>query len=253
MTRIFRRKVSGIVLWEGSSPLDDAPITAIATLRSANRKTGNMIQVWIMRSDIHPWSAVTTGGDYSVCGKCPHRGVIVDGRNRQRSCYVNVEKAPTAVWRAYKRGDYLPYDSLSLAHFRNRRIRWGAYGDPALIPERIVRFLSFYSSGHTGYTHLWRDPRFAWAKHFVQASCDSFQDYLDASSDGWGTFNVRQLGAPLPAGQTQCPAVEENPLVTCSMCTQCAGAGSANIPYRRNSAPKHISVEVHGRGKKHYG
>ena len=47
-------KLNGVVLYEGPSVLDGAPIAVIATLKSANVKTGDMIQTWIIRSDMHP-------------------------------------------------------------------------------------------------------------------------------------------------------------------------------------------------------
>ena len=73
---------NGYVLWEGASPLDQAPIVVIATMNSSNVKTGNMIQTWILRSDINPVQAVNDGNDYSICGDCPHR----KNDQGQRSC-----------------------------------------------------------------------------------------------------------------------------------------------------------------------
>lgn len=236
-------KPPGVILWEGQSPLDSAPIVAIATLTSKNVKTGDMIQVWILCQNMHPWEAVQSGSDYSICGSCPHRGNVINGKNEQRSCYVAVEKAPSNIWKSYKAGNYVEYDSSVVKYFLDRKIRWGAYGDPALIPQTIVSFLSHMSGGHTGYTHLWRRPEYQWAQKFFQASCDNVQDYLEASSAGWGTFNVRSLGATAPAGQTQCPAVGTATLVHCESCLACSGS------YVR--PPRHISIEVHGRGAKH--
>ena len=38
----------GYVLHEGPSPFDGQPIVSIATLHSSNRKTGDMVQTWIL-------------------------------------------------------------------------------------------------------------------------------------------------------------------------------------------------------------
>ena len=48
----------GFVLHEGESPFDGRLIVSIATLHSSNRKTGDMVQVWILPKDINPLDAV---------------------------------------------------------------------------------------------------------------------------------------------------------------------------------------------------
>ena len=55
---------NGYILWEGASLIDGAPIVVIATgfaSRSTNRKTGGMVQTYILRRDIDPVSAVQSG------------------------------------------------------------------------------------------------------------------------------------------------------------------------------------------------
>ena len=67
---------NGRVVWEGESRLDGAPIVLIVTgfsQKSANRKTGRMLQSYILRRDVAPLEAVRTGLDTSVCGGCRHR------------------------------------------------------------------------------------------------------------------------------------------------------------------------------------
>lgn len=69
----------GLVLWEGPSRLDGAPIVLIATgMRrgSSNEKTGPMVQTWILRQDVAPHVAQRTGADASVCGDCPLRPIM---------------------------------------------------------------------------------------------------------------------------------------------------------------------------------
>jgi hypothetical protein len=69
----------GIVIWEGPSRLDGAPIVAIATglaRSSSNEKTGPMVQTWILRQDQAPHVAQRTGADESVCGNCPLRPLM---------------------------------------------------------------------------------------------------------------------------------------------------------------------------------
>ena len=133
---------NGAVIYRGPSQLDGAPIVAIATglaKGSTNSKTGGgLIQVWILREDVSPVHAVHSGADSSICGTCPHRGRIENGRNLDRSCYVTVFQAPLNVWKCYKRGLYAPASNLATT-FEGRGVRLGAYGDPAALPIEIWR------------------------------------------------------------------------------------------------------------------
>ena len=51
----------GYALHEGPSPFDDKPIVSIATLHSSNRKTGDMVQSWILPRDLHLFDAAKDG------------------------------------------------------------------------------------------------------------------------------------------------------------------------------------------------
>ena len=66
--------MAGFIFYRGASPIDGAPIVAVATLKSANSKTGDMVQTWILREDISPLDAIGSGEDASICGNCAHRG-----------------------------------------------------------------------------------------------------------------------------------------------------------------------------------
>ena len=229
----------GYVIDKGFSPIDGKPYVAVMTLSSSNRKTGDMAQVWILRDDINPVEAVITGGDYSICGNCLHRRQA-DGT---RSCYVNVGQAPNSVWKTYKAGGYKllwTYEELEQS-LSSKRIRWGAYGDPSIIDPKIVRLLNSYAEGHTGYTHQWRQQFASAYRGIFQASVDSFQDYLDASSDGWKCFLVvDKNGSSLaPKQAKQCPATVDGSQAQCKTCKLCDGAKSD------------IFVEAHGSGSKY--
>ena len=102
LTAISAMRAKGYVIYEGLSPIDQRPIVVIATLSTTNRKTGNMVQVWILCKDESPVDAISSGLDRTICGDCKHRRQA----NGVRTCYVNVGQAPLAVWRAYKRGVY---------------------------------------------------------------------------------------------------------------------------------------------------
>lgn len=229
-----KAKSKGFILARFESPIDGNLCVAILTTSSSNRKTGDMMQVWILREDVHPVDAIATGDDYSICGNCPHRKDQTTGK---RSCYVNVGQAPSAVWKAYKAGKYGRLSDLNPEDLKGRRIRWGSYGDPAIIPPALFAAINEHAAGHTGYTHQWREP---WAQHFkgaFMASCDGMRDYLEASAHGWKCFSVAPVGH---TGQgKQCPATVDNSQAQCVTCQLCDG-GKADI-----------WVEAHGSGARH--
>ncbi len=224
----------GYVLQRGVSPIDGKPFVVIMTMKTTNRKTGDMVQVWILRDDINPVEAIATGDDYSICGNCGHRKQP-DGT---RSCYVNVGQAPLSIWKAYKRGTYGKLSDLTADMLQGRKIRWGAYGDPALVSPILFATLNECAAGHTGYTHQWREPWAQWCKGLFQASCDGMADYLDASAHGWQTFAVIPKGSQAYSGKL-CPATAENSQAQCASCSLCDGAKAD------------IFVEAHGSGAKY--
>jgi len=135
-------KQTTYVLWEGPSELDGKPIMAVATnvgQSSSNTKTGDMIQVWYMRSDIEPHQALKTGDDVSVCGHCPLRPKLKEQRPGKRSCYVRVFQAPLSIYRSVKRKGLKPQLEQALDAIRqsNKDVRLGAYGDSASAPHHI--------------------------------------------------------------------------------------------------------------------
>jgi hypothetical protein len=87
---------------------------------------------------------------------------------RKDVCYVRTSEAPLSIWRAYKKGRYARLIDLSL--FRDRIVRFGAYGEPILIPLPIMRAIVGVSAGHTGYTHEWRAPWVQGYREFLMAS-----------------------------------------------------------------------------------
>lgn len=213
---------NGYILWEGFSPLDGKPLVLIATgfaNSSANAKTGHMIQTWILRRDVDPVTAFKGEDGYSNCGDCIHR--------LNQTCYVSWWQAPLSVYRAYLRGSYQRIPSWDL--FADRMLRIGSAGDPAMVPIDVWENALEHASGHTGYTHQWREDFALPLRGLVQASCDGIQDYFDATAHGWKTYLVKPADAPSPAGTVHCAASKERGAKTnCATCTLCDG-GSANV------------------------
>lgn len=229
---------NGMILWTGPSVLDGAPIVVIAVRRSGNRKTGNMLQTYILRADIHPVEAVRSGADASICGDCPHRGDGFKGR----TCYVTIGQGVSSVWRALRRGSYgRAADAEAVrAMGRGRMVRLGTYGDPAAVPARVWRDLVADAAGHTGYTHQWRASHAGALRDLVMASADCADDAREAHARGWRTFRVtRTASEPSVGRETVCPASEEaGRKLQCADCRACEGAGSR----RRGS----IRIAAHG-------
>jgi hypothetical protein len=206
-------------LWQGRSLIDGKPVAAIATglrTQSANRVTGPAVQVWVIRSRIHPLDAVRSGQDRSVCGDCPHRG---------STCYVQVWREVAQVYRNYHRGKYPPFEPRMLGLFRKRPVRCGAYGDPAAVPVEVWRRLRTVAGVWLAYTHQWDQP---WCdpdlRQLCMASVDSPQQRARALALGWKTFRVRTHDEPVLPGEFVCPkSPEAGRRLLCIQCGACTG------------------------------
>jgi len=218
-------KANGYLAYHGPSELDGNPIKVIVTGNyrpSANSKTGDMLQVWIMPADVKPSETVKTGQDSSVCGDCPARP------KNGGKCYVNTWQAPNRTWNA-------SYPNQA-DNPRNAPVRLGAWGDPAAIPIGVLKDILGRSPKHTGYTHQWRNnPELA---EIVMASVDNESEAIEASELGWRYFRVLHKGDTLGSGEILCPASKEaGKKVTCADCGLCAG---------NSRKAKNVAIYQHG-------
>ena len=161
-------KPNSVIIWEGKSLIDGGPIVALLsglTTKSGNDKTGDMAQVDIVRSDIHPIEAVKQGLDYSICGECPLR-MVWDSTLKKyvRVCYVNLLFAPSGKFKAYLRGSYpvmTPEEAGEILRAKGKGVRQGSYGDPFAVPidiwDRLHKSANTFT---TSYTHQWMLPNF---------------------------------------------------------------------------------------------
>lgn len=221
-----------VVIYEGPSVLNNAPIVAIITgltSPSGNVKTGPMAQLWILDGKTEPHKAVKNGADESVCGDCPARG---------KWCYVTTFQGPLSVYRTWKRGGYPEYDPSAL-FYGDVKLRLGAYGDPAAVPLPVIMEICSHVKSYTGYTHAWRycDEGF---QRFCMASVDSVEESVVAQRNGWRTFRVCAPGEDKLKGESVCPASEESgKKITCFDCGACDGR-------RRPSVKSNIVIAAHG-------
>lgn len=225
-------KPNGYIVFEGPSAIDGKPIVVIATgfaNKTSNGKTGDMVQTWILRSDIAPMEAIRSGEDASICGQCPHRPALKDDIKASGQafvpCYVKVWQAPRSIFEAYQRGIY-PHASLSdIANLASgRMVRIGSYGDPYAAPIAIWKAMASRALGWTGYTHQWRKAGVDWAK-LVMASADSVKDMIEAHKRGFRTFRVTAKPFENIKGvESICPASKEKGAKTdCATCRACMG------------------------------
>lgn len=238
-----------MIIYQGPSLIDGKPIVAIMTgldKASKNSKTGNMPQVWIIRSDMHPTEALRTGEDSSICGNCPHRPKVT-GENAlkkdSRSCYVNTMSF-NSVYKKYANDGYILADLTELAiQLNGMNVRIGAYGDPAAVPIEVWDTLLAHCKS-TGYTHQWQtcNPDYA---NYCMASCDNTVDVIKAVAKGYRTFfvqNIESFNDSVKMVDTiklaWCPASKEKGKVTtCSDCMVCSG--------NRSGMHSNVAIMIH--------
>lgn len=234
---------SGAVIWEGPSALGGAPLVVVASgmvpRGAANGKTGRVIQTWILRRDVSPIAAVSSGKDSSICGDCKLRS----GSGRRRACYVHLGMVGN-LWNCFTEGFYPKLPDLSFARaalFAGRVTRLGSYGDPAFVPDAVWEPAFDHGKGWVGYTHQWRvrpDLR-----RFVMASVDSLEEADEARDLGMRYFRVSREGEPyvIRKNEIPCPAAPEaGKRTTCEKCRLCDGSR------RWGDNRKDIVVREHG-------
>ncbi len=183
------RLPSTLVLWEGASRLDGTPIMVVASRINApskNGKTGDMVQVSIMRRDLSPIDAWKAGADGAVCpAACVHRSKARGGRG---TCYVNKARLG-ATWRAACRLADAGKVGMPVGLFTGAVVRLGMEGDPSAVPFTAWQEILIGAKRHTGYTADWRRLPRDWSAIFM-ASCASPADVTDAIAAGWRPFTA---------------------------------------------------------------
>ena len=237
------RKPTGYIIYRGPSMLDGSPIVVVAITKSDNRKTGNMVQTYILVDGVNPVDAARDGRDAAVCGDCKLRP------SQKGGCYVTLVHGPRAVQDGVARGIYPKASLVSGVTVRSlgaaRMVRLGTYGDPAAVPVEVWEHLVSQAEGRTGYSHQWRneklsiDHRARLAK-LVMASVDNPEEAAAAREAGLRYFRVRSAGEAVAKGEIICPASEEaGKRKTCETCSACSGSA-------RGSKQASVVIIVHG-------
>ncbi|MGC3025851.1 hypothetical protein ACPUER_11975 [Burkholderia sp. DN3021] len=232
---------NGYIIYRGPSLLDRRPIVVVAITKSANSKTGNMVQTYIMRDDIKPTAALKTGDDASVCGDCKHRPI------NGGACYVTVFQGPLVVWKQVQKGAYPVATPEQVgAMVAGRMVRLGSYGDPMAVPADVWQALTAQASGMTGYTHQWRNKSIDVVQRntvlsLTMASVDNASEAKQAKESNLRYFRIRTADEPVAKGEFMCPASEEAGMrKTCATCGACNGTDS------KGNAKASPVIIVHG-------
>ena len=233
------------IIYEGPSLIDGKPIVVLAQLGSDNRKTGDMMQTFILRADIDPLTANRIGEDVSICGTCPHMGkpnpTATKGQAIGHTCYVTLIHAPASKYRAYVAGRYPKisgHKSIADIGF-GQMVRLGTYGDPSAAPQYIWDSLISRATGHTSYTHGKVNP----APKTHMTSADSSAQAKAAWARGERTFRIISRVTDVMKGhEILCPASEEaGKRATCDTCKLCAGS---------SIKAKSIAIVAHGTSRR---
>lgn len=246
---------TGVVIARGKSVFTGENLIAVATgLRrpSTNKKTGPLIQVYVLSHDESPSDQARSRRDKSICGHCKHR------QGSLGTCYVDLSRGADRVWAAFHSARYAQWTCDHAVLFANAVVRLTAFGDCAALPLDVWRPFIQVVRGNggfvLGYTHSWRvcDQGF---RDFCMASVDSKAEHVEANALGYRTFRIRLKGSPLLEHEIQCPADThadvsslcgvEKGAITCFECRACSGgpdgANVSLVPHGINYRMKRLS------------
>lgn len=230
---------NAVLLWAGPSLIDGGLIGVVASClkeSSDNEKTGDMVQVIIMRLHQSPVYSHKHDLDVSICGDCPFR----KNHEGKRACYVNIVHSVSSVWRSLYLGNIKTLDEYpeAMEYLLSKSLRVGTYGDPAAFPaEVLLPILKQNKHGWTGYTHQWRKPIAKDWREYLQASVETEEDARLATQMGWNYYRVLLPNEALLKGEHMCPSDSGKHCCDCRLC---------------NGHTSNMCIEVHGAGASNY-
>jgi hypothetical protein len=235
------------IIYRGPSLLNGKPIVVVASYSERNRKTGGMVQTYILSDEQDPVTASRMGTDASICGDCPLRGIAnpakPKGQADKRACYVTLIHGPATTYRALQRGVYPDVrGDIGRANIgRGRLVRIGTYGDPAAVPAYVWADLTSKALGWTAYTHQFKLAPDALA--YAMASVESLAEARHVWAQNGRTFRIIRDVAEIDLDrEILCPKSKEaGQRATCNGCMLCAGQATRS--------PKSVAIVAHGNGK----
>ena len=233
-------------VWSGESPFNGKPISAILTniyRKSKNVKIGDMLQLWILSSELSPVKArALPEGDESVCGDCCLKPS--NAASFKESCYVarRAFQAPGQVWRHNMGLEVDMRSALDRVRQIGKPIRYGGYGDAAMIPQDVFESIlsavqeSRGKKTHTAYTHQHNSSFAGWIKDFAMASTHSLEESEEMWDRGWRTFRITD-GPNASQHEIICPAFTKG--LTCDNCCLCDGKRGCADNRKSITIPRH--------------
>ena len=234
-------KINCIELYRGPSVLDGSPIVVVLVFRSLNDKTGDMMQLYIMRADMSPLEASKRKLDAAICGNCSLRHSLGG------ACYVVLFHGPLVVYKAWKAGNYPAYSAEHNRQISSRKVRLGAYGDPAAVPYSVLKKLTDMALGFTGYTHQLKHKNFdSRVLQFCQVSTDTHKQTEQAHAAGNGSYRIVTDKAQALPFETECLADSHG--LECRDCMKCDGSSNIFILVHGSRKSNFLNNNIIARG-----
>jgi hypothetical protein len=213
---------------------------------SSNSKTGMAIQNYLIPKSWGEEGRVAD--DKDVCFDCPH------SQAKGATCYVRkgnpfrgLISKTKSVNRMYK--DIPEFSKATeeaiLKMCEGQFVRFGAYGEPILLGEDLVKKITKVARTWTGYTHQWHQDKYQWAKKYFMASVDSVFEKSVARKKGWRPFFVTDDPNYIQdkKDSLSCPAsAEAGRKSTCNVCSLCKGTSAVN---KSGKLAKDVEIKLH--------
>lgn len=166
--------------------------------------------------------------DASVCGDCPfavnNGAKLNDCYTHKRNQYSGFLSQLRSVAREFESIDNIPTFDMDMMNSiayasTDKFVRFGTYGEPTLIPYKLITMITARAKNWTGYTHQWAKKR-DYSKYFMASTHNLIQEKF-ASDMGFRSFVSSD--EPLPS-LVSCPASKESGFKSnCSKCGLCSG------------------------------
>jgi hypothetical protein len=223
---------------------DDKNLYVISKGKTSNKKiTDGKDLVQTYTFSLEQWHLANTSKgfgmktffalDGSNCLDCPFSGNGGDG-----GCYThkfNQYVGFLSMLRSIKEEELTPLTQIKKSTIMimsaNTYIRFGSYGEPSLLPIRLVQAMTRVASSWTGYTHQHNKPFAQEFSKYYMASTHSDIEAIRRSADGWRSFIALQKGKDATA--VSCPASTEagfkSNCAKCGLCSGTEGKGSKSV------------------------
>lgn len=223
---------------------DDKNLYVISKGKTSNKKiTDGKDLVQTYTFSLEQWHLANTSKGFGMktffaldstnCLDCPF-----SGNGGAGGCYThkfNQYVGFLSMLRSIKEEELTPLTQIKKSTIMimsaNTYIRFGSYGEPSLLPIRLVQSMTRVASSWTGYTHQHNKPFAQEFSKYYMASTHSDIEAIRRSADGWRSFIALQKGKDATA--VSCPASTEagfkSNCAKCGLCSGTEGKGSKSV------------------------